>query len=277
MSMTEKATVDSVRLEMISDMNILFPNSIHEQEKISNYLTSLDTLIALYQHKYDKFVQIRSSLLEKMFPQSSSKVPRIRFKGFTNVWKSCMLSDFGVATGGTSIESEFSNNGIYKVISIGSYSEQSKYNDQNIRAIHSDKTKIRLLNRGDLTMLLNDKTSSGRIIGRVLFIDKSGEFVYNQRTERIEPNLEKYDASFLYHFLNAPNIRCKIIKQSQGNTQIFVNWTSIQNTEYDIPDKNEQVKLGTFFENMDQLITLYQHKINKLQNIKKILLERMFV
>lgn len=204
------------------------------------------------------------------------QTPEIRFKGFTDAWEQCKLLDFGVATGGTSIESEFSDNGIYKVISIGSYSEQSKYNDQNIRAIHSDKTKIRVLNKDDLAMILNDKTSSGRIIGRVLLVDKSGEFVYNQRTERIETNVEKYDANFLYHFLNAPNIRCKIIKQSQGNTQIFVNWTSIQNTEYNIPDKVEQVKLGRLFEKIDTLITLHQRKCDKLLNFKESMLEKMF-
>ena len=64
------------------------------------------------------------------------------------------------------------------MISIGSYSENSNYNDQGIRAIHSDKTKTRVLNKEDLTMILNDKTASGRIIGRVLYIDKSGEYVY---------------------------------------------------------------------------------------------------
>ena len=174
-------------------------------------------------------------------------------------WEQRKLKDFGTATGGTSIESEFSDDGIYKVISIGSYSEQSKYNDQGIRAIHSDKTKVRVLNKDDLTIILNDKTASGRIIGRALLIDKSGEYVYNQRTERIETDTKKYTANFLYQLLNAPNIRSKIIKQSQGNTQIFVNWTAIQNTEYDVPNKAEQIKLARLFDNIDNLITLHQH------------------
>ena len=173
-------------------------------------------------------------------------------------WEQRKLEDFGTATGGTSIESEFSDSGKYKVISIGSYSENSIYNDQGIRAIHSDKTKIRVLNKGDLTMILNDKTSSGRIIGRVLYIDKSGEYVYNQRTERIEINSNLYNSKFIYQLLNAPEIRNKIIKQSQGNTQIFVNWTGIKNTEYLIPKIEEQIKLARVFDNIDNLITLHQ-------------------
>ena len=109
-------------------------------------------------------------------------------------------------------------------------------------------------------MILNDKTASGRIIGRVLYIEKSGEYVYNQRTERIEINRNLYNPRFIYHLLNAPEMRNKIIKQSQGNTQIFVNWNGIKNTEYLIPDLSEQSYLEKIFNNIDNLITLHQRK-----------------
>ena len=126
-------------------------------------------------------------------------------------------------------------------------------------------------------MILNDKTASGRIIGRVLYIEKSGEYVYNQRTERIEINRNLYNPRFIYHLLNAPEMRNKIIKQSQGNTQIFVNWNGIKNTEYLIPDLSEQSYLEKIFNNIDNLITLHQRKVEKLNNIKKSMLEKMFV
>ena len=146
------------------------------------------------------------------------------------------------------------------MISIGSYSENSVYNDQGIRAIKSGKTSNRVLNRNDLTMILNDKTTSGNIIGRVLLIEESGIYVYNQRTERIEIYLDEYDPVFLYEMLNAPNIREKIIKQAQGNTQIYVNWTAISLLEYMIPSKEEQVKIGEYLHSISNLITLHQSK-----------------
>ena len=207
---------------------------------------------------------------------SNHKTPSIRFKGFTDDWEQRKLEDFGKATGGTSIESEFSEDGIYKVISIGSYSENSVYNDQGIRAIKSDKTSNRILNRNDLTMILNDKTTSGNIIGRVLLIEESGIYIYNQRTERIEINLDEYDPVFLYEMLNAPNIREKIIKQAQGNTQIYVNWTAISLLEYMIPSKEEQVKIGEYLHSISNLITLHQRKYEKLVNVKKSMLDKMF-
>ena len=202
--------------------------------------------------------------------------PEMRFNGYTEDWEQRKLGDFGKATGGTSIESEFSEDGIYKVISIGSYSENSVYNDQGIRAIKSDKTSNRVLNRNDLTMILNDKTTSGNIIGRVLLIEESGIYVYNQRTERIEINLDEYDPVFLYEMLNAPNIREKIIKQAQGNTQIYVNWTAISLLEYMIPSKEEQVKIGEYLHSISNLITLHQRKLERLINVKKSMLKKMF-
>ena len=186
------------------------------------------------------------------------------------------MGELGRATGGTSIESEFSENGKYKVISIGSYSEDSVYREQGIRAIESEKTKNRVLNEGDLTMILNDKTTSGNIIGRVLLIEKSDVYVYNQRTERIEINHDKFDSLFVYEMLNAPRIRNKIIKQSQGNTQIYVNWSMIAETRYLIPQIAEQQKIGEYFSNLDRLITLHQRKLNGLKNVKKAMLEKMF-
>ena len=202
--------------------------------------------------------------------------PNIRFKGFTDDWEQRKLGDFGIATGGTSIESEFSEDGKYKVISIGSYSENSVYNDQGIRAIESEKTLKRVLNKGDLTMILNDKTASGNIIGRVLLIEESGGYVYNQRTERIEINHNEYDSLFIYEMLNAPNIREKIIKQAQGNTQIYVNWSGIAVTNYLVPQKGEQIKIGKYFSNLDNLITLHQRKCDETKELKKFMLQKMF-
>ena len=110
-------------------------------------------------------------------------------------------------------------------------------------------------------MILNDKTSSGNIIGTVLLIDEDNTYVYNQRTQRIEVNRNNYDAEFLYHMLNSPNCRNLIVKASQGNTQIYVNWSAINNLEYKIPVVlEEQQKIRTLLSNIKNLITLHQRK-----------------
>ena len=203
--------------------------------------------------------------------------PEIRFAGFTDDWEQRKLGEFGISTSGTSLENEFLDSGKYKVISIGSYSENSIYTDQGIRVNKTNKTESKILRKNDLTMILNDKTASGNIIGRVLLIDADESYVYNQRTQRIETDQSKFVPEFLYQLLNANNIRKKIILAAQGNTQIYVNWSSIRNISYLVPkSKEEQTQIGNFFKQLDDTIALHQRTLEKYQKLKVSYLEKMF-
>lgn len=203
--------------------------------------------------------------------------PRIRFQGFKSWWKSIKLTDLGIFVGGTAIESEFNPEGKYKVISIGSYSEESKYKDQGIRAIYSKKTEKRILEKDDLTMILNDKTSTGKIIGRVLLIDEDNSYVYNQRTQRICLNKNKYVPDFIFQLLNADINRNKIVRSAQGNTQIYVNWSDISNLDYLIPESlEEQQAIGSLFRTLDDLMASYKDNLANYQSLKATMLSKMF-
>ena len=101
MSMTAKTSVDSVRYEMIADMDILLPK-LNEQIAISNCFDNLDNLITLHQRKYNKLLNVKKSMLEKMFPKNESNIPEIRFKGFTDPWEQRKLGELGeISTGST--------------------------------------------------------------------------------------------------------------------------------------------------------------------------------
>lgn len=243
---------------IILELPIQLPG-LEESNQIAYFLESVDNIITLHQCKLEKLKLTKKALLQKLFPKNGKHIPEIRFKGFTDAWEQRKLNDFGIATGGTSIESEFVDGGTYKVISIGSYSEESVYNDQGLRVNKTDKTKFRILNKDDLTMILNDKTASGNIIGRVLLIDQDNTYVYNQRTERIEVDTKNFLPMFLYHMLNAPEQRKYIVKASQGNTQIYVNWSTINNIDYMIPQLLlEQEKIANLFSLINKDITLHQ-------------------
>ena len=265
----------NIGIDSLKSLLVVLPKPA-EQTAIGNTFQKLDNLINQHQQKHDKLSNIKKAMLEKMFPKQGETIPEIRFKGFSGEWKEVSLSDFGVATSGTSIESEFTKDGKYKVISIGSYSENSVYTEQGIRASLSPKTESRVLNKNDLTMILNDKTLAGNIIGRVLLVDEDDSYVYNQRTQRIEPSSE-YNPQFLYQFLNAPSVRKRIFKASQGNTQIYVNWSAISKLKYFIPKKDEQTAIGNYFQKLDALINQHQQQITKLNNIKQACLSKMFV
>lgn len=212
---------------------------------------------------------------EKMMSKNS--IPQIRFQGFDSWWETIKLTDLGISVGGTAIESEFDPDGKYKVISIGSYSEESKYKDQGIRAIYSKKTEKRILEKDDLTMILNDKTSTGKIIGRVLLIDEDNSYVYNQRTQRICLDKNKYVPDFIFQLLNADTNRNKIVRSAQGNTQIYVNWSDISNLDYLIPDSfDEQSAIGSLFRNLDDLLASYKDNLANYQSLKTTMLAKMF-
>lgn len=271
-------TIKHISLSEISEYQDFYPKSQKERIKISTVLTNCDKLITLHQRKLNNLKLKKKALLQKLFPKNGERYPEIRFSGFTDAWEQRKLNDFGIATGGTSIESEFVDGGTYKVINIGSYSEESVYNDQGLRVNKTDKTKSRILNKYDLTMILNDKTASGNIIGRVLLIDQDNTYVYNQRTERIEVDTKNFLPMFLYHMLNAPEQRKYIVKASQGNTQIYVNWSTISNIDYMIPQLLlEQEKIANLFSLINKDITLHQRKLDHLQLQKKALLQQMFV
>lgn len=123
-------------------------------------------------------------------------------------------------------------------------------------------------------MVLNDKTSSGDIIGRVLLIDEDNKYIFNQRSQRIVID-NKFDPIYIYYLLNS-NQRNKIFKLSQGNTQIYVNWKTIKDLCYQIPSKEEQVKIGNLFKNLDKKLEIEKEKQNKLTNFKKSMLDDMF-
>jgi len=277
MSQATNSANKNISQSVLNNLNLFIPTK-DEQSKIGLIFSKLDKCITLHQRKLEKLKLAKKALLQKLFPKNGSQSPQIRFKGFTDAWEQRKLNDFGIATGGTSIESEFVVGGSYKVISIGSYSEESVYNDQGLRVNKTEKTKSRVLNKGNLTMILNDKTSSGNIIGRVLLIDQDNTYVYNQRTERIEVDTKNFLPIFLYHMLNAPEQRKYIVKASQGNTQIYVNWSTISNIDYIIPILlSEQEKIADLFSLINKNITLHQCKLDKLQDVKKGLLQKMFV
>ena len=210
-----------------------------------------------------------------MMMDDKMHAPQIRFSGFSDDWEQRKLGEVSNHRGGTAIEKYFDDNGKYKVISIGSYGLDSRYVDQGIRAHSNEITDKRIVYAGELTMILNDKTANGTIIGRTLLIENDNEYVVNQRTEIISPN-EGFNSRFAYTLLNGP-FRHKIKQVVQGGTQIYVNYSSVEKLTLYLPIIEEQKKVGVFFEKLDKLITLHQCKLDKLINIKKSMLEKMFV
>ncbi|WP_142962261.1 restriction endonuclease subunit S, partial [Enterococcus faecalis] len=255
-----------VNYPAVSNLVLKLPD-VEEQKKIGLFFKQLDDTIALQQRKLDLLKETKKGFLQKMFPKNGAKGPEIRFSGFTEDWEERKLSEVANHRGGTAIEKYFKEDGKYKVISIGSYGLDSKYVDQNIRAVSNEVTDSRVVRNGELTMVLNDKTANGTIIGRSLLIEEDNKYVINQRTEIISPK-ENFDSNFAYTILNGP-FRESVKRIVQGGTQIYVNYPAVSNLVLKLPDVEEQKKIGLFFKQLDDTIALQQRKLDLLKETKK--------
>ena len=243
---------------------IHFP-SIQEQKKICTVLRNLDHLITLHQRKYEKLVNIKKSMLEKMFPKDGAKVPEIRLNGFTDDWEQHKLGELGsVAMCKRIFKEQTSEKGDVPFYKIGTFGgEPDAFISREL--FDEFKSKYPYPKMGDI--LLSASGSIGRTVeymGKEEYFQDSN-IVWLSHDNRIEN-------SFLKHFY-------QVVKWSglEGSTIQRLYNENILKTQINLPSHDEQKEIGCFFTKLDNLITLHQRKLEKLQNIKKSMLEKMFV
>ena len=247
---------------------------IAEQNKISAFFSNLDNLITLHQRKLDKLSNVKKALLEKMFPKNDSDVPEIRFKGFTDAWEQRKFkSTIQIERGGSPrpIEDYITNseNGL-NWIKIGDAPSMGKYITKTAEKIKPEGlSKTREVHPGDLIL------SNSMSFGRPYIMAINGCIHDGWLLLRNDKNL--YDLQFLCHLLGSENMLHQYKSFAAGSTVNNLNKDLVGNTTVSFPKKTEQSKLGAFFDSLDNLITLHQRKLEKLKNIKKACLEKMFV
>ncbi|WAM06337.1 restriction endonuclease subunit S [Mycoplasmopsis cynos] len=134
------------------------------------------------------------------------------------------------------------------------------------------------MNKNDLVMILNDKTQACNILGRVLKIDKDDEYIHNQRTQRITLDNKLFLSGYFYFYINSNKFRNKIKQISQGNTQVYINWSIANKCVLKYPSLlDEQNKIAVIFNNINSLITLHQRELKILKSFKKSLFQKMIV
>lgn len=251
--------------------------SIPEQTQIGTYFQNLDSLISLHQRKYDKLLTVKKAMLEKMFPKEGADVPEIRFNGFDGKWEKKRLGE--IATMKARIgwqgmkKSEFLEIGDYYLIT-GTDFANGLIDFSNCNYIsferYSQDINIQIMN--DDVLITKDGT-----IGKVAYvkdIDKpatlnAGVFVIRGK--------ENICNLFMYHYLAAPYLLDYADKQATGGTIKHLNQNVLVNFPLPFPCFEEQTKIGTFFQNLDTLIMQHQKELEKLKNLKKACLEKMFV
>ena len=219
----------------------------YEQQKLGAFFKKIDNLITLHQRKLDKLKNIKKSMLEKMFPKNGSNIPEIRFKGFTDAWEQRKLINEVASIDTGKSKFVINGNGNYEIL--GSTSVIGYDNDYDYDGDFLLTARVGA-NAGDLY----------RYSGKVKISDNT-VFIQGKQLD------------FIYYAL----LNFDIKRISFGTGQPFVKASELKVQKIYMPYKQERELIGKFLIYIDNLITLHQRKLEKLQNIKKACLEKMFV
>ena len=249
-----------------------------EQKKIGDYFRSLDHLITLHQRKYDETKTLKKYMLQKMFPQNGEKVPEIRFDGFTEDWEQRKLSEIAIEKLSNGIMNNQANDetGLRHINVINMY-DPDKIHPEKLTFSNYDEDAVKKCNVewGDIFLTRSSLKPEGIAESNVLL--DSGRFVYDDHLIRLKLDKEKYDPFFVKLNLSGSIFKRQFIVRAKTTAFTTIGQEDIAECFGLFPEKEEQEKIGTYFSNLDHLITLHQRKCNELKEIKKYMLQNMFV
>ena len=243
--------------------------SLDEQKMIGQYFSQLDNLITLHQRKVEKLTNVKKSMLEKMFPQNGSSYPEIRFKGFTDLWEQ---RKFGEITSKYEDPVPTPHDGYYR-LGIRSHAKGTFHSyvakgqeleTAQMHRVAAGNFIVNITFGWEHAVAITDKNDAGKLV--------SHRFPQFSFAEGMVPEFFRYvivDEKFRHHlWLASPG--------GAGRNRVL-KLDEMLNYLMRFPSRDEQIKIAEFFRQLDNLITLHQRELEKLQNIKKSLLEKMFV
>ena len=259
------------------ETNLLMPESVNEQRMIGTFFKKLDHLITLHQRKYDMLQKVKKSMLEKMFPKNGSKVPEIRFAGFTDDWEQRKLGDVvqRITRKNENMESSLplTISAQYGLI------DQNEFFDKRIAS--KDVSDYYLVYRGEFAY--NKSTSTDAPWGAIKRLDRYEKGVLSTLyiVFRIQ-NEEETDSDYLVSYYDTElwhnGVQAIAAEGARNHGLLNIAPNDFFETNLLMPESvNEQRMIGTFFKKLDHLITLHQRKLEKLKKLKKSMLEEMFV
>ncbi len=266
----EGSTIQRLYNKNILETQISFPKERTEQTKIGDYFQQLDKLIEQKEKKYQKLKQFKKAMLDKMFPKNGADTPEIRFKGFSGKWEEKSLSELIEYKNGKGHEDKQTLSGKYELINLNSISIDGGLKHSGKFVNETEST----LNENDLVMVLSD-VGHGDLLGRVALIPENNKFVLNQRVALLRP-FNNIIPQFLFYNINVNQKYFKM--QGAGMSQLNISKSSVESFISYIPsDLKEQQKIGNYFQKLDSQIDLQQKELEKLKNIKKASLAKIFV
>ena len=258
-------TRSKLNAEVLMGIELKLPSN-SEQIYIGALLSTLDSLITLHQRKYDKLCTVKKSMLDKMFPKPGETEPDIRFEGFTDPWEQRKLGDL--------ISVYIAHAGPEEDVTVLTSSRDGiqKQEDHFGRLQQHDTSDWNLIPYGYCTY--RNRSDDG------LFTFNVNKVADRGIVSKFYPVFEtpECDADFLVAYLNSSQeIRKKLFVLAVGTSQVVLSYGALKELSLLLPQNREQSAIANVLNHIDNLITLHQRKLELLRNIKKSLLDRMFV
>ena len=269
------STFVEVSGKQMAAMDLMLPSTIREQQTIGAFFKELDNLITLHQRKYDKLINVKKFMLQKMFPQNGSNVPEIRFAGFMDAWEQRKLGELTEIKDSARIpNTEWVESGVPYIRA----SDVTNDNTEGTLFIAHERYEF-YKNKTGAPSLGDVLFNGGGEIGKTLLkadekpIYVQGGAVLYARTSLSEELVGQY----LKIYFETASAKNYIESASAGGTMKHFTLKPSQEMPILFPTKDEQRKIGFFFEKLDYSLTLHQSKLEKLKKIKKSMLEKMFI
>ena len=266
-----------INKNQIAEVMLPIPRSRQEQEQIGALFRDLDTLITLHQRKHEKLVQLKKSMLDKMFPKPGETEPEIRFAGFTDPWEQRKLGELLLFQNGFNGSSESFGSGV-PLISVMDVLDDEFITHETVRSkarLNYEEASRYCVEYGDVLFQRSSENQEDAGTSNV-YLDQHvpsafGGFVIRGK------KVDEYNPIFIKYLLGSSFIREQITHRAQGAQHINVSQDTLAGVVLLMPSMREQEAVGLVFLHLANLITLHQRKLELLRNTKKSLLERMFV
>ena len=256
------------------DIDTTMPEDKVEQEKIGRLLKKLDTLITLHQRKYEKLVNIKKSMLDKMFPKNGASVPEIRFKGFTDLWEQRKLEEYLEVSGQKNFEGIYTKEDVLSVS--GDFGIVNQIEFQGRSFAGASVANYGVVETGDIVYTKSPLKSNPY---GIIKANKGKNGIVSTLYAVYKPK-QSANPEFVQIYFEQDarmnNYMHPLVNKGAKN-DMKVSAENALKGQIVFPDIKEQRTISEFFHNLDTLITLHQRKLEKLQNIKKSCLEKMFV
>ena len=251
----------------------LFAPSKEEQQRIGHFLRGIDNLITLHQRKFEKLTNVKKSMLEKMFPQNGSSYPEIRFKGFTDPWEQRKAIDIADYSKGNGYSKGDLTDAGTPIILYGRLYTKYQFAISEVDTFAVPRNGAVYSQGNEVIVPASGETAED--IARASAVEKSGVLLGGDLN--ILRPFDFINPLFLALAISNGEPQKELAKKAQGKSVVHIHNTDIQEVTIAYPSRTEQDRIVSVFRQLDNLITLHQRELEKLQNIKKSMLEKMFV